>query len=80
MHAKGESPLEIAPETLVTPLTYPEAANAVGVEEGTVRSWVSRGILKQTGINDLGRPTFRWIDVARAERQTRDKSNRRFAA
>lgn len=72
--------MDLAPESLSTPLTYPEAANAVGVTEAVVRNWVYRGILEKAGINELGRPVFNWIDVARAERQTRNKAGRKFAA
>lgn len=80
MRSRRRILLHLAPESLNTPLTYPEAASAVGVSETVVRNWVYRGILKKTGINELGRPTFHWIDVARAERETRAKAGRKYAA
>ena len=57
-------------------LTVKEAALFVGVDVQTVYSWVRRGHLKVTGLDDRGRKLFRHLDVARAELTTRTKAKR----
>jgi len=57
-------------------LTVKEAALFVGVDVQTVYSWVRRGHLKVTGLDDRGRKLFRHLDVAQAELATRAKAGR----
>lgn len=53
-----------------------EAANHCGVKVETIRTWVHRGLLTASGINERGRPLYRIIDVAKAERATRERARR----
>lgn len=69
--------MEIAPETYESLVTTTEAANLAGVSAATIRSWAHRRILEPAGREANGRPLYRWIDVARAERKTRDTVNAR---
>lgn len=63
--------MNLAPETLESLVSTVEAANLAGVTATTIRSWAKRGHLVPT-CRENGRPLYRWIDVARAERKTRD--------
>lgn len=75
------------PEVIVTSIdgdlyatywTTAEAADAVGVEPGVIRVWAHRGHLKR--VNGSGRPLYRAIDVMQAERSTRERARRTYAA
>jgi len=55
-----------------------EAAEAVGVEPGVIRIWAHRGHLKR--INGSGRPLYRAMDVLAAEKATRERARRAYAA
>lgn len=57
-----------------------DAATHAGVSVATIRKWVQRGHLTVDRRDQLGRPLFRWLDVAKAERATRDRARRTFAA
>lgn len=72
--------LDLAPETLESLVTTTQAANLAGVTAATIRSWRSRGHLIPSQVDPGGRPLYRWIDVARAERRTRDHARRTFVA
>jgi predicted site-specific integrase-resolvase len=72
-------PLSIAPD-LDEFLTTTRAANLIGVKVETIRKWRERGHLEVKGLDERGRPMYRWIDVVRAERATRDKAGRKYAA
>ena len=58
--------------------TTAEAAAAVGVELGVIRIWAHRGHLKRA--NGSGRPIYRAIDVLAAEKSTRERARRTYAA
>lgn len=73
-------PLTIAPDSLTELVDTTAAANLVGVSVETIRKWRQRGKIEVKGLTPTGRPMYRWIDVVRAERATRDKARRTFAA
>lgn len=56
-----------------------EAAEAVGVEPGVIRIWAHRGHLKRAN-GRQGRPLYRAIDVMNAEKATRERARRSYAA
>lgn len=60
--------------------TVAEAAEAAQVTPHVVRNWKYRGLLEQAGVNRQGRPVFRAIDVVRAEKATRERARRTYAA
>lgn len=57
-------------------LTGPQAAKLCGVSPITIRSWKRRRILEPAGLDERGRPLYRHLDVALAERSTRDRAHR----
>lgn len=57
-------------------MTGPEVAELCGVRPATVRSWHHRGLLEPAGLDERGRPLFRQLDAARAEKATRAKAGR----
>jgi predicted site-specific integrase-resolvase len=59
--------------------TTAEAAEAVGVDPGVIRIWAHRGHLKRAN-GRQGRPKYRAIDVLTAEKATREKARRSYAA
>ncbi|GAA2227276.1 hypothetical protein GCM10010430_03310 [Kitasatospora cystarginea] len=59
-------------------LTGPQAAELCGVSPTTIRSWKNRGKLKAAGLDEQGRPMYRHLDVALAERSTRDRAGRTY--
>lgn len=61
-------------------ITTADASHLAGVSVATIRKWVQRGHLNVDRRDHLGRPLFRWLDVAKAERLTRDHARRKFAA
>lgn len=60
--------------------TVKEAAEAAQVSENVVRNWKYRGLLEEAGRDFRGRPLFRAIDVIRAEKATRERARRTYAA
>lgn len=76
----------LAPETINSLVSTATAAQMAGVKAATIRKWVERGHLKpatdEDGVPVLrgGRPLYKWIDVAKAERLTRDLARRTFVA
>jgi len=58
--------------------TTAEAAEAVGVDVGVIRIWAHRGHLKRA--NGSGRPIYRAMDVLVAEKATRQRARRTYAA
>lgn len=73
-------PSPIAPELLDSLVTTTEAANLAGVKVAAISNWKQRGHLVPAAHDGRGRPLYRWIDVAKAERATRDHARRTFAA
>lgn len=63
--------LALVPEDLDTLVTTNQAAETCGLSGSTIRSWVQRGHLHPTGLDERGRPLYRVIDVLRAARDTR---------
>jgi excisionase family DNA binding protein len=57
-------------------LTVEEAAEHCGVQPVTVRQWVYRGHLESVARGANGRLLFNVVDVARAERATRERARR----
>ncbi len=53
-------------------ITAAEAAALCGVKVQAVTNWVARGHLKAAGLDDRNRKLYKVIDVAKAERATRD--------
>lgn len=79
--------MDLSGDLQTTFWTAQEAADAAGVEPGVVRNWKYRGHLPQarTGTgrpmtNAAGQPLFRATDVIRAERATRQRARRTYAA
>lgn len=69
----------IAPDLLESLVSSAEAANLAGVKVDTIRKWRERGHLEPAGLTAKGRPLYRWIDVAKAERATRDHARRTWS-
>jgi DNA-binding transcriptional MerR regulator len=59
-------------------LTGPQAAELCGVDPSTIRQWKRRGMLQPAGLDERNRPLYRQLDVARAERATRNRAGRTF--
>jgi hypothetical protein len=53
-------------------ITATQAAELCGVTTQCISNWVARGILTQAGLDERGRKVYKLIDVAKAERATRD--------
>lgn len=66
----------LTPDGIDSLITSSEAATLCGVTAATIRKWVHRGILTPTGIAPNGHKLYRLLDVAKAERATRDKARR----
>ncbi|QCW22263.1 MerR-like transcriptional regulator [Gordonia phage ThankyouJordi] len=64
------------PDGIDSLITTTEAATLCGVSTATVRKWVQRNRLAPSGLDDNGRNLFRLIDVAKAERATRQRARR----
>lgn len=60
--------------------TVAQAAEAAGVTPHVVRNWKYRGVLEEAGRDWRDRPLFRAIDVIRAEKATRERARRTYAA
>lgn len=56
------------------PMRIRYAATISGVSEARIRQWKRRGHLQPAGRDEFGRPTYRPIDVLRAEAATRQPS------
>ena len=71
--------MQIDPTRLTALITSNEAATLAGVSASTIYTWKDRGILTPAAYRN-GRPRYRVLDVARAERATRDKARRTHTA
>lgn len=67
-------------ELIESRITTALAATYAGVTVAAIRKWVQRGHLTVDSRDHRGRPLYRWIDVARAERATRDRARRTYPA
>lgn len=75
--------LSVAPipaDVIEARISTADASRLAGVSVATIRKWVQRDHLAVDCRDGRGRPLFRWIDVAKAERLTRDHARRKFAA
>lgn len=61
-------------------LTTSDAAALCQVRPATIRKWVQRGLLTASGLTNHGHPLYTQVDVAHAERSTRDRAGRSFAS
>lgn len=75
----------VVPDSLEAKLTANQAAGIAGVSVATIRQWASRGYvtpdgdrnyLKAVDRNEHNHPLYRLIDVAKAERATRERARR----
>ncbi len=66
----------VVPDNIYAEIDSTDAATLCGVTVATIRSWVHRGTLTASSINHRGRPLYRLLDVAKAEKATRDKARR----
>lgn len=66
----------LIPEGIEDLITVNEAASLCGVSAEAIRKWASRGLLSASGMDDRGRKLYKLIDVAKAERATRQKARR----
>jgi hypothetical protein len=82
-------PLTLAPDLIDSLISTTEAANLAGVSVAAISNWRERGYLTVTGErvhltpachDGRNRPLYKWIDVAKAERATRERARRTFAA
>jgi len=53
-------------------ITATDAAALCGVSTQAISNWVRRGHLSESGLDERNRKLYRVIDVAKAERATRD--------
>ena len=51
-------------------LTGPQAADLCGVSPATIRSWKKRGLIAPDGLDERGRPLYRQLTIALAEKAT----------
>lgn len=66
----------LTPEGIDSLVTASEAATLCGVSTSTIYVWVNRGNLAPSGKDVQGRKLYRLLDVAKAERSTRDRARR----
>ncbi|MFG3050342.1 MerR family transcriptional regulator [Kitasatospora sp. NPDC048239] len=57
-------------------MTPREAAALCGVTVDAIWQWKRRGLLEPAGLDERGRPLYRQLDVARAEKRTRARAHR----
>ncbi len=60
--------------------TTAEAAEAAGVEPGVIRIWAYRGHLQRANSEKARTARYRAIDVVKAEKATRERARRTYAA
>ncbi|WP_367134449.1 MULTISPECIES: hypothetical protein [Streptomyces] len=60
--------------------TTVQAAEAAGVKPGVIRAWAHRGHLKRANSPLARVPKYRAIDVVKAEKATRERARRTYAA
>lgn len=66
----------LTPEGIDSQITASEAAALCGVALCTITKWVREGRIEPCGLNIQGRKVYRLLDVAKAERATRERARR----
>jgi predicted site-specific integrase-resolvase len=72
--------VDLAVDLQATLWNVDEAAEAACVSTNVVHNWRYRGRLQIAQRDHNGRPLFRAIDVIRAEKATRERARRTYAA
>ena len=57
-------------------LTGPQAAKLCGVTPAAIRKWRQRGLITPDGLDKRGRPLYRQLTIAQAEKRTRARAGR----
>ncbi|RVW06241.1 hypothetical protein [Rhodococcus spongiicola] len=66
----------LTPEGINSLITATEASTLCGVALCTITKWVREQKLSPAGLDERGRKLYRLLDVAKAERATREKARR----
>ncbi|MCT7361214.1 hypothetical protein A7G45_00160 [Mycolicibacterium llatzerense] len=66
----------LTPEGIDSQITATEAAALCGVALCTITKWARQQRITPVGMDGRGRKLYRLLDVAKAERATRDKARR----
>lgn len=66
----------LTPEGIDSLITANEAATLCGVAASTIRVWANRKTIEARGVDEQGRKLYRLLDVAKAERATRQRARR----
>jgi hypothetical protein len=72
--------IDLTVDLTTTYWTAAEAAEAAQVSVNVVRNWKYRGVLAEARRDYRGRPQFLAIDVIKAEKATRERARRTYAA
>ena len=64
----------LAPEGLNSLVNTTEAAAIAGVSVAAISNWKERGLIEPAGLDNRGKPLYRLIDIAKAERKTRKRN------
>lgn len=64
----------LAPEGLNSLVNTTEAAAIAGVSVAAISKWKDRGLIEPAGLDTRGKPLYRLIDIAKAERKTRKRN------
>lgn len=72
--------IDLSVDLTTTRWTVAEAAEAAQVSPNVIRNWKYRGLLAEAPRDYRDRPVFLAIDVIRAEKATREKARRTYAA
>lgn len=72
--------IDLDVDLITTLWTVSQAAEAAQVTPNVVHNWRYRGRLAIAGRDHNDRPLFRAIDVIRAEKVTRERARRTYAA
>ena len=65
-----------APDGLDTLVTAAQAAYLADVKIDTIYKWKERGLIEPTGLDEQGHNLYTIRDIARAEKQTRERARR----
>lgn len=72
--------MDIYGDLQTTLWTTAEAAEAAGVKPGVIRIWAHRGLLHRANSEKARVAKYRAIDVVKAEKATRERARRTYAA